>query len=169
MAEAPRYLRVTRTAAVNGVFTAVWVAAGELPTGKRRLVRTASTAIAIAVGWAALPPQERPFTWNRDNGFAMAKVAEPAAEKHAEDEARETRPEIEMSPGRRIALASAMLAFSAGVTLGGRKLEKRWLAGLQRAGHPYPYRALAWRMAMLNAAGTVSANLLEVLRAKEMR
>jgi len=169
MAEAPRYLRMIRTTALNAVFTAVWVAAGELPTGKRRLVRTAITATATAVGWAALPPQERPFTWGRENDFAMAKVAEPAAEKYAENQARETHPENEMSPGRRIALASGMFAFSAGVTLAGRKLEKRWLTGLQRAGHPHPYRGLAWRMAMLNAAGTLSANLLEVLRPKENR
>jgi hypothetical protein len=94
----------------------------------------------------------RPFTWSRENGFAAPPVA-----------ARETPRDRDQ------AVALSMAAVGAARMVTTWRLEKRWLASLQRAGHPHPYRGLAWRTGLLNAAGSLPAQLLEVRRVTQTR
>jgi hypothetical protein len=152
MVEAAGVARVIGTRAFQGLTTAAWVASGELPAGKRRAVRAGVTVAATVVGWATIPKKERPFTWTRQNGFA-------AVERPESEDAE--KPDVPPLTARDVAVTVGLVAAGIGVSVGGRKLEKRWLAGLQRAGHPHPYRALAWRMGLVSAVGTAPLKLLE--------
>jgi hypothetical protein len=143
MAEATSYLRVIGSTALQGVFTGAWVAAGELPAGKRRAVRTGISVATAAVGWLTTPEDERPD---------VTKLTDP-----------DTEPDPDR-PERSMAVALAAIGLGIGIFIGGRKLEKRWLAGLQASGHPHPYRALGLRIGLLTAAGTLPAQLLEAKR-----
>jgi hypothetical protein len=145
MAEASAYLRVIGSTVLQGLSTGGWVAAGELPAGKRRALRAGIAVASTAVGWVTVPEDERPD---------FKKITNP------DPDAEPDRPRAE----RRMTASLAATGLAVGVYLGGRMLEKRWLTGLQRGGHPHPYRALGLRIGVLTAASALPARLLEVRR-----
>ena len=138
------YARAVGASALQGLLTGIWVAAGELSPAKRRAGRAAAvvtlSAVASARDWA-FPDEEQ---------------------KEKEEEQKTPGP-----PDKRQLLAlGAAAAISTGMVLGRRRLERRWLAGLERAGHPHPYRALAVRMGLLSFAGTLPGRLVKAHTAR---
>jgi hypothetical protein len=137
------YPRAVLAAALQGLLTGAWVAAGELPTARRRLARAGSVLSLSAV--ASIGDRAEP--------------EEPAAEPR--------RPrEID---ARTLAVTAASIGISVGLIVGRRRLEQRWLGALTRAGHPYPYRALGLRMGLLSFAGTLPGKLVEVHEGRRPR
>ncbi|GID32973.1 hypothetical protein [Paractinoplanes brasiliensis] len=65
---------------------------------------------------------------------------------------------------RRAAMGAAVVALSVGAMVGRRRLEKRWLAGLTRSGHPHPTRALAVRIAAIEFAAQLVLQFAEQRR-----
>ncbi|MDY7090940.1 MAG: hypothetical protein SYR96_38375, partial [Actinomycetota bacterium] len=65
---------------------------------------------------------------------------------------------------RRAAMGAAVVALSVGAMVGRRRLEKRWLAGLTRSGHPHPTRALAVRIAAIEFAAQLALQFAEQRR-----
>ena len=63
-------------------------------------------------------------------------------------------------------LTSAALVYSLAMIVGSRRLERRWLAGLVRDGHPHPHRALAIRMGLLTMAGSLPSGLVDAREAR---
>ena len=138
------YPRAFVDAALQGLVTGAWVAAAELPAGRRRLVRAGSV-----IGGSALA----------SIGDRGSDEKEPAAE----------RPTAADFDKRKLAATAAAIAVSVGVAVGRRQLEKRWLGALTRAGHPHPHRALALRMGLLSFAGTLPARLVKVHEGRRPR
>ena len=142
------YPRAVLTAALQGLLTGAWVAAGELPARRRRLVRAGSvlslSAVAAVGGRGDSGEPDEP---------------EPTAEQYAAGGADK----------RKLAVAAAAVGISVGLVVGRRQLEKRWLAALTRAGHPHPHRALALRMGLLSFAGTLPGRLVEVREGRRPR
>jgi hypothetical protein len=139
------YPRAVLTAALQGLLTGAWVAAGELPTRGRRLVRAGSVlslSAAASIGDRGDPGEP-----------------EPTAEQYAAWDVDR----------RKLAVTAVSLGVSVGLMAGRRRLEKRWLAALARDGHPHPYRALALRMGLLSFAGTLPGRLVEVYEARRPR
>jgi hypothetical protein len=132
------YPRAVLTAALQGLLTGAWVAAGELPAGKRRLVRAGSVLSLSAVAAIGEPDD--------------ADAPEPSAEQYANWDVDK----------RKLAVTAVSLGVAVGFAVGRRRLEKRWLAALVRDGHPYPHRALALRMGLLSFAGTLPGRLVKV-------
>ena len=126
------YARAVGASALQGLLTGIWVAAGELPPAKRRAGRAAAVVTLSAV--ASI----------RDWAFP-------------DEEPEQTAPR---PPDKKQLLTlGAAAAVSTGMILGRRRLERRWLAGLERAGHPHPHRALAVRVGLLSFAGTLPGRL----------
>ena len=133
------YARAVSASALQGLLTGIWVAAGELTPAKRRATRAAAVVTLSAV--ASI----------RDWAF-------PDEEKEEET----PRP-----PDKRQLLAvGAAAVFTTGMVIARRRLERRWLAGLERAGHPRPYRAVAVRMGLLSFAGTLPGRLVKAHEAR---
>ncbi|MFI5932888.1 hypothetical protein [Actinoplanes sp. NPDC051494] len=125
-------VREVGSAALQGLLTGLWVAAGELPTARRRLARTGATLGLSAVGSI------------RDWAFA--------------DEGK--KPERQDIDGRRkLVVTGVVTAVGIGVMVGRKQVENRWLARLERDGHAYPHRALGVRMGALSFAGTLVTQL----------
>jgi hypothetical protein len=131
------YPRAFASAALQGLLTGAWVAAGELKTRDRRLVRAASVVSLSAV--ASIGDKEK-------------HEGEPEPE-------HDTVPAVDK---RKLAVTAVAIGVSVGWAVGRRQLEKRWLAALTRGGHPHPHRALALRMGLLSFAGTLPARLVKV-------
>jgi hypothetical protein len=132
------YPRAVLSAALQGLLTGAWVAAGELPVWNRRLVRVGSVA-AIS---------------------ALASIGDKDEEAEEEEEtAKERTAEFDK---RKLAITGASLAIGIGMIAGRRQVEKRWLAALTRAGHVHPHRALGVRMGLLSFAGTLPGRLVKV-------
>jgi len=130
------YARAVGASALQGLLTGIWIAAGELPPAKRRAGRAAAVVTLSAV--ASI----------RDSAFP-------------DEEPEEEQPQSPRPPDKRqlVALGAAAV-ISTGMIVGRRRLERRWLAGLERAGHPHPYRALGLRVGLLSFAGTLPGRLV---------
>lgn len=127
----------------HAALTGAWTAAGELPAAKRRLARS---AVIATVALVAVTTGDRP----------EARDVPPAPAEGPGDAA--TGAPTGPPPGRLV--TTAALGLSAAVYLGSRRLEKRWLAGLVRSGHPHPHRALGVRLAALSLMTSLAARLL---------
>jgi hypothetical protein len=141
------YPRAVVTAALQGLLTGAWVAAGELPTRRRRLVRAGSVLSLSAI--ASIGDRD-------DSG---KPEPEPTAEQYAAWDVDR----------RKLAVTAVTLGASVGLAIGRRQLEKRWLAALARDGHPHPHRALALRMGLLSFAGTLPGRLVKVYEGRRPR
>lgn len=128
------YVRSAGSSALQGLSTGLWVAAGELSPGRRRLARlgvVAVTAAAFSAGSQVAPPPEQ------------------------QDEERE-RPSFDK---RSLIVLGAGLACAVAGTVGGRLLERRWLARLERKGHPHPHRALGLRLGAISGATALAGDV----------
>ena len=135
------YARAVSASALQGLLTGIWVAAGELSPAKRRAGRAAAVVTLSAVGSI------------RDWAFP--------------DEEQDEEQKTPSPPDKRqLLVLGAAAVVSTGMILGRRRLEQRWLAGLERAGHPYPYRALAVRVGLLSFAGTLPGRLAKAHTAR---
>jgi len=142
------YPRAVLAAALQGLLTGAWVAAGELPTRGRRLARAGSVLSLSAVASVGA---------RGDSG--EPDETEPTAEQYAAWDVDK----------RKLAAAAASIGLSAALVVGRRQLEKRWLAALARDGHPHPHRALALRMGLLTFAGTLPGRLVKVREGRRPR
>ncbi|GAA2548586.1 hypothetical protein GCM10010435_17670 [Winogradskya consettensis] len=140
-----RYVRDVGAAALQGVLTGVWVAAGELAPGRRRAVRVASV-----VGLSAVASI-------RDWAFPETEEAAEEEVAAVEGEVSGLEPDEEASVDvKRLVVGGVLIAASVGVIVGRKRLERRWLGRLERGGHAHPYRALGVRMGALSFAGTLA-------------
>lgn len=144
MANAANHPRVIGNLVLQALVSGLWVAAGELPAGKRRLARAATVVTGTSIGVLITPPQERPVTWTREGGVEWLPGVDKDLDKAPEPEGSN-------------AAALVAMAVAAGVYVGGRVLERRWLESLRRAGHPHPHRALGVRMGLVSVAGSLGA------------
>lgn len=141
----PTYPRAVVAAALQGLLTGAWVAAGELPTRQRRLARTGAVVTLSAL--AAFG--------ERDEADGPERTAEQFAAWGADK--------------RKLAVTAATIGLSVGFAIGRRQLEKRWLAALDRDGHRNPHRALAVRMGLISFAGTLPGRLVRVREGRRSR
>lgn len=141
----PRSLAQTiADAAQNALYTGAWVAAGELSTGRRRLVRVGVVACHVAV--ARVVSEEEPVDPPRVHRPTPPppEPGDPAADDGRPSGAAVTR---------QLALVAAVGAL---LTVGRHQLRHRWLARLARAGHVHPHVALAHRLgAVVFALGVI--------------
>lgn len=154
--------------------TGLWVMAGELPAGKRRLARVVITAavaaIEIRVNGMPRSPSVDELT-GRSTG-ALTGESDQTGESDDEslllaiapEEAREGGPEQSSeAPSPRLnPLILVGGGVSAAVMISSTLLRNRWLERLARGGHVHPYRSLALRIALLSFIGTLPARLMEV-------
>ncbi|GAA0807419.1 hypothetical protein [Spirilliplanes yamanashiensis] len=166
------YLRVLGDTAVDAASAGAWIAAGGLSPARRRLARaglvaaTAATAIpafrsaAARAEAAGEPPTPAPGPLLDATGVVGDRIVLPDAVTVPQ------RP----TP-RQVAKVAAVVAVagavSVGAALGGKQVEKRWLARLVRQGHPHPHRALGIRMAAVWAAAVLPARLLTATKAPQ--
>ncbi len=132
------YAAAIGPAALQGLVSAGWVAAEELPAGARRLVRLGLSLALAAVGAALRDRAE-------DEG-------PPAPQQPP-------RADPAVTPARATAAALLVPALSLGPVLLRQRLEKRWLGQLTRGGHPHPHRVVALRIGLLSMAGTLASDL----------
>jgi hypothetical protein len=151
---APTYLRAIGSALAEGLTTAAWVAAGELPKRRRRLVRAGTAASVVTVGALLVA---------RDPTRAAAHDPDQTGTPESADSQLTESAQSGGTPlpldARRIAVTVILGVVSIGSTIGRRRLEKRWLAQLQANGHEHPHRALAVRMGLLSVAVTLPRRL----------
>jgi hypothetical protein len=148
MATKPTYLGAFSSAAAQGLMTAMWIASGELPPGRRRAARAAATAAVAAAAVVAGRTDDPDVTWSDKEGL-MVRDEDGNERRH---------------PGARASAAG--IALGVGMMVGRRQMEKRWLARLERNGHEHPYRALALRMGLLAMAGTLPGRLFAARAAR---
>ena len=156
------HLRALAETGLDVAAVGAWVAAAELRPARRRVARGALVALLAAV---AIPEfragrlvVDAAGTAVPDAGSGLpsvdAGIRLPADELSAADPAARRRVVLTGA-----AALTAAVAASAGVAVGGRRLERRWLARLHRNGHPHPHRALGLRMAGLYAVLVVPGRL----------
>lgn len=149
------YTRAVGVATLQAAATGAWIAAGELPTTRRRLARaglaTAIAAQGILEGSAGSGTAARRAPAERDPSPA-SPLAGTATGK----------------PGHRFAVV-ALVSLSVALTVGSRRLQRQWLARLARGGHPHPHRALGARLAALSFVGTLPAELLRAHETEHAR
>ncbi|MFI7597217.1 hypothetical protein [Actinoplanes sp. NPDC049681] len=153
------YVRAVGAAALQGLLTGVWVAAGELPPAKRRLSRAGAVITLSAVASIgdrtfpdearAVPPQPRDLSPDPRALGGGAGEAPPRPISKA-----------------RLAATGVGVAVSVATMIGGRRLQKRWLAALARDGHAHPHRALGLRLGLISFAGTLPRQLIRVHEAR---
>jgi hypothetical protein len=157
MAKTKSYGGVLSSAMLQGLTTGLWVAAGGLTPPRRRAVRA-----AIVVGCAGVAVLESRLEKEKPQLLDTPVLVKDVL-------AREVTPPAESGvelPSRATLVA---IAVSSGLTLGGRLLEKRWLARLVRTGHTRPYRSLGIRMGVLAATTTLASEVVEVVEARRVR
>lgn len=160
------YARAVTFAGLQSVLTGAWVAAAELPPGRRRLARAGIVA-AIATSGAA----------GGDFAFKPPGAPEPAARQAGTSDAGAPagvpasgsppagQPELWM-PGTAVAVG---VSLSTALLLGSKRLQRRWLDRLARGGHRHPHRALGVRIAALSFVGSLPAEVLQVHEARRRR
>lgn len=153
-----RYAGAVGSVLLEGLSTAGWVAAGGLSPGKRRLVRTGVVGAGVAYGILA------GLRLDSKEPAAMPVLSDkPIAIKDWDRHKVETGTpgRSDDGPDRKVTAGTvAAIALSAGLMVGRRQVEKRWLAGLVRRGHAHPHRALAIRMGLLAMAGALPSRLI---------
>jgi hypothetical protein len=156
MARTKSYGGALSSAMLQGLTTGLWVAAGGLAPRKRRAVRA-----AIVVGSAGVAALELRLEKEKPQLLDTPVLVKDVL-------AREVTPaEIGVKTPSRAMLVA--MAVSTGATLGGRLLEKRWLARLVRNGHVHPHRSLGIRMGVLAATTSLASGLVEVVEAQRVR
>lgn len=131
-----KYVLAVADAALDGLVTGVWIAAGELPPAGRRAVRLGASAAVAAVGYAAA---------RKSPEVPVPTAAERAAQP----------------VDKRMLIASAaVLGVSGATVLARRRLERRWTARLASQGHPHPTRVLAVRLGTLAFAAALLRRLI---------
>lgn len=150
MGDKPDYRQAVASAAAQGLLTGVWTAAGELSPGWRRLARATASLAVMGVGWSSdtSGSRNRVVTWNAEDRLVITEDGE-------------------RKPAPKPAVMVAGVVFGVGMIVGRRQWEKRWLARLERDGHAHPYRALALRVGLLSAAGTLASRLIEARAKRE--
>jgi hypothetical protein len=138
-----RYAGAVGPAALQGLVSAAWVAAEELPAGARRLARLGLSLAVAAIG-AATP--------DRDGDEGPRRPPPPP------------RAEPPVTPARVAAAALLVPALTVGPVLLRQRLERRWLGQLTRSGHPHPHRVIALRIGLLSMAGTLASDLAKAYR-----
>ncbi|MEV4636297.1 hypothetical protein AB0J80_03000 [Actinoplanes sp. NPDC049548] len=169
------YVRAVGAAALQGLLTGVWVAAGELPPAKRRLSRAGAvvtlSAVASIRDWAFTDdPRDRQPSPRRSPDPAISSPPATSPPPAASSPPAVPAPSAALGSAdaplpiskKSLIVTGAGIALSVGTMIGGRKLEKRWLAALHRDGHPHPHRALAVRMGLLSFAATLPRRLIRV-------
>lgn len=155
------YSRAVTVAAMQAVFNSAWIAARELSPAKRRLARVGVIAIGTAGYAAATPDTRRAIREVRAEVESLRDKQEDPESSRDKAEEPPATPEFPVDKRRAVAIVGA-LGLSLAVTLGRRRLEKRWLAGLARDGHAHPTRALALRMAPVVFAAELAIQLVEM-------
>ncbi|MBU2670566.1 hypothetical protein KOI35_44410 [Actinoplanes bogorensis] len=167
------YPQILARAAVRAGLTGAWVAAGELAPARRRAVRAGMIAARAVASFERGAFERGAFERDAsERGTSEHGAFERGASEHgafdrgtsehgAFDGAR--RPTGE-PPSLAFGAAAATLVVTSIVIQ--RRLEKRWLARLAAQGHPHPVRGLAWRVTMIDFAGSVAAQLLARSRAR---
>nr|WP_221376330.1 hypothetical protein [Actinoplanes polyasparticus] len=169
------YSRAVTVAAMQAVFNSAWIAARELSPAKRRLARVGIIAIGAA-GYATATPDTRRAIREvrseveslRDKAEApgdelksLRDKAEPGDHEEPGPDESSATPDLPFDKRRAVAIVGA-LGLSIAVTLGRRRLEKRWLARLARDGHAHPTRALALRMAPVAFAAELAIQIIDM-------
>jgi hypothetical protein len=152
MAGTKTYAGAVSSAIFQGVVTGAWVTAGALPTGKRRAVRTGITAASVGIAMVQLKLEKKDEPQLLTTPIAVKDVL---ARDVGESGKRAVPPATVVA-----------LVLSTGMAIGGRLLEKRWLARLSENGHAHPHRALGVRMGALTAATTLVSDVLSVVDAR---
>lgn len=155
MAETKTYAGAVSSAILQGVTAGAWVAAGGLSPGRRRLVRAGLVAAGMGVGMVQARRAVRPEEPHLLDSPILVK---DVLAREVPDEA-----EAERKLPSRAALVG--IGVSTGLAVGGRWLEKRWLARLARNGHARPHRALGVRMGLLTAGTILVSELFTVAEA----
>jgi hypothetical protein len=176
------FVRTASTAVTQGVLTGIWVGAGGMSPGRRRLVRAGVVAGLAAAAFVATDPSSAPLPGrgtdprrSPDEGWLDEAADLREAVLHTEpglrgNAAREQLADaraaadlkVEDEPPvdkRQLIVTGTAFAIAAGAILGRRLIERRWLARLERKGHPRPYRALGVRMGALSGATAVVSEL----------
>lgn len=146
------YTGAMSSAVLQGLSTAVWVTAGGLPPGRRRAVRAGVVAVGVAVAAVQYRREQQREPRLLDRPVLVKDVL-----------AGEVTPAEQAGPGLPPRATLVALAVSTGVALGGRQVEKRWLARLIRDGHPRPHRSLGIRMGMLMTATALVSEVVAVV------
>ena len=132
--------QVVARAAADALHTAAHTAAGELSTGRRRLVRVGAAAgylAFVSVGGVAA-------TTGRARGPALADRPDDApTTAHKLVDGVSAGHSIGFLLARRFVL---VVGLGVGVPIARHELGRRWLDRLRRAGHPRPHAALALRL-----------------------
>jgi hypothetical protein len=143
------YPRAVVAAVGDAAVAGAWTATGALPPGRRRVVRAGVTAATVAVAGGLFSPASGPD--GHDGGQAPPEPSGGAT--------TETPPTL---PTRlQLVALAAGVGVSVALRMGGRRLERRWLASLERSGHAHPHRAVALRVAALSLAATLPSRLFE--------
>jgi len=146
------YLRAVATTGLQAVVNGLWAGTGGLPPARRRVARAGAVAGAWGIGsiggWTRGDEPSQPR-------IRMAGPDEPdgADRPLSEEDARRMR--------RRTAALAAGLVVTVAVSIGRRRLEKRWIGALERRGHPHPHRALGVRMGAVTFGATLPGSLWE--------
>ncbi|MCM4085005.1 hypothetical protein [Paractinoplanes hotanensis] len=155
------YSRAVTVAAMQAVFNSAWIAARELSPAKRRLARVGVIAIGAAGYAGATPDTRRAIREVRAEVESLRdKEDEPESSRDSAEEPPAT-PDSSFDKRRAVAIVGA-LGLTIAVTLGRRRLEKRWLARLARDGHAHPTRALALRMAPVAFAAELAIQIIDM-------
>jgi hypothetical protein len=158
------YAGVVAGSAGDAVMAGVWLAAGELTPGRRRLARAGLMFAMAALGFGLSSPEdELDGAASDDESADSAETAGEMADEAVDepDDPTETEPPG-VSPLVTTAVATAGGGLAMAIMVGSSVLQKRWLERLHQSGHPHPHRALAVRVAVLSFVGTLPGRLLEV-------
>jgi hypothetical protein len=179
------YVGAAGKALTQGMFAACWSAARGLSPGRRWAVRAgavlASTAIVAAQSrhelaglWTAPHDDGEPsFAFSRDPEVAARMEAEMRPIFRPGEVPDEVKQELKRAMRRTLddavgryrrhpVLGGAALVLSAGLMFGGRRLERHWLATLERDRHPHPLRTVAVRMGLLTVASGLASGIVDV-------
>ncbi|MFI5496524.1 hypothetical protein [Actinoplanes sp. NPDC051859] len=184
------YAQATGAAALQGLMTGVWVAAGELTPARRRLTRAGAIVAFSALGsikdWAF--PDDKATTGGAAccttkpaalagtalSGTALSGVAVQGSSGAGTERAEgvdDLADDLDSSPEpvskARLIAGGAGVAIAVATMIAGRRLEKRWLAGLTRNGHTHPHRALGVRMGLISFAATLPSGLIRAHEARQ--
>jgi hypothetical protein len=154
MAGTKTYAGAVSSAIFQGVVTGAWVTAGALPAGKRRAVRAGITVVSVGTAMVQLRLEKKDEPQLLTTPVAVKDVL--ARDVGSGESGRR--------PVSRATVAA--LVLSTGLAIGGRRLERRWLARLSEAGHAHPHRALGVRMGVLTAATTLVSDVLAVVETR---
>lgn len=149
-----RYAGAVGTAALQGLVSAVWVAAEELPPGARRLTRLGMSLAVAAVGAGT----------TRD-ATEEGATGRPPERRPTDAPAAASPGRLTAAPGRLAAAAVLLPVVTVGPMILRRRLERRWLDQAAAGGHLHPHRVVALRIGLLSFLMTLVSNLVKAHQA----